>query len=207
MKSFGKLVPLRILLDDRHHILGHALYRQLARPYEGRKPSIAVAIRSPVGFHLFLGKLAQHASRKCYFDKHVLVENESFSLRRAKRPKLSVAAICIVLPSARKNDRLKIGDGFDLVWIAPGAEEADRSPPVVPNQSDILRKLQPLKPRIYVAHVIDEAIRCKESNEEKVIAFNNCGHGLLDLKAYEDFQAGRLVDYEPASIQVDSYVR
>src|SRR5260370_24949056 len=124
--------PLRILLDDRHHILGHALYRQLARPYEGRKPSIAVAIRSPVGFHLFLGQLAQHASRKCYFDKHVLVENESLSLRRAKRPKLSVAAICIVLPSARKNDRLKIGDGFDLVWIAPGAKEADMSPPTCP---------------------------------------------------------------------------
>jgi tryptophan synthase beta chain len=57
-----------------------------------------------------------------------------------------------------------------------------------------------------IRYVIDEAIRCKESNEEKVIAFNNCGHGLLDLKAYEDFQAGRLVDYEPASIQVESYV-
>src|SRR6267143_1146563 len=57
-----------------------------------------------------------------------------------------------------------------------------------------------------IKYVIDEAIRCKESNEEKVIAFNNCGHGLLDLKAYEDFQAGRLVDYEPASIQVESYV-
>jgi tryptophan synthase beta chain len=57
-----------------------------------------------------------------------------------------------------------------------------------------------------IKYVIDEAIRCKESNEEKVIAFNNCGHGLLDLRAYEDFQAGRLVDYEPASIQVESYV-
>ncbi len=58
-----------------------------------------------------------------------------------------------------------------------------------------------------IKYVIDEAIRCKESNEERVIAFNNCGHGLLDLKAYEDFQAGRLVDYEPASNQVESYVR
>jgi tryptophan synthase beta chain len=58
----------------------------------------------------------------------------------------------------------------------------------------------------WIKYVIDEAIRCKEPNEEKVIAFNNCGHGLLDLKAYEDFQAGRLVDYEPASIQVESYV-
>ena len=57
-----------------------------------------------------------------------------------------------------------------------------------------------------INNVIDEAIRCKEWNESKVIAFNNCGNGLLDLKTYEDFQAGRLVDYEPASIQVQTYV-
>jgi tryptophan synthase beta chain len=57
-----------------------------------------------------------------------------------------------------------------------------------------------------IKYVIDEAIRCKERDDDKVIAFNNCGHGLLDLKAYEDFQAGRLVDYEPASIQVENYV-
>ena len=57
-----------------------------------------------------------------------------------------------------------------------------------------------------IKYVIEEAIRCKERNESKVIAFNNCGHGLLDLRAYEDFQAGRLVDYEPASIQVENYV-
>ncbi|TMI38473.1 pyridoxal-phosphate dependent enzyme, partial [Candidatus Bathyarchaeota archaeon] len=58
-----------------------------------------------------------------------------------------------------------------------------------------------------IKFVIDEAIKCKESNESKVIAFNNCGHGLLDLKAYEDFQAGRLVDYEPANIEVETYIK
>lgn len=58
-----------------------------------------------------------------------------------------------------------------------------------------------------IRYVIDEATRCKQTNESKVIAFNNCGHGLLDLKAYEDFQAGRLVDYEPAKIEVETYVR
>ena len=57
-----------------------------------------------------------------------------------------------------------------------------------------------------IKYVIDEAIRCKERNESKVLAFNNCGHGLLDLKAYEDFQTGKLVDYEPANIQVETYV-
>jgi len=50
--------------------------------------------------------------------------------------------------------------------------------------------------------VMDEAQNCKKTGERKVIVFNNCGHGLLDLKAYEDFLAGRLVDYEPGGIDL-----
>ncbi len=57
-----------------------------------------------------------------------------------------------------------------------------------------------------IKFIIDEAIRCRERNEEKVLAFNNCGHGLLDLKAYEDFLTGKLVDYEPPQIETVSYV-
>ncbi len=44
--------------------------------------------------------------------------------------------------------------------------------------------------------VIDEAIKAREKDEEKVILFNFSGHGLLDLKAYEEFLAGRLPAYE-----------
>ncbi len=44
---------------------------------------------------------------------------------------------------------------------------------------------------------VDLALECKRRNEEKTILFNLSGHGLLDLKAYEDKLAGRLVDYEP----------
>lgn len=58
-----------------------------------------------------------------------------------------------------------------------------------------------------IKFIIDEAIRCRERSEDKVLAFNNCGHGLLDLKAYEDFLAGRLVDYEPPQIEAVSYVK
>ena len=57
-----------------------------------------------------------------------------------------------------------------------------------------------------IKYIIDEALRCKETNQDKVIAFNNCGHGLLDLKAYEDFLAGKLIDYEPSKIEVETYV-
>lgn len=41
---------------------------------------------------------------------------------------------------------------------------------------------------------IDEALACKETGEEKVILFNYCGHGFLDLSAYDDFNHGRLLD-------------
>lgn len=54
-----------------------------------------------------------------------------------------------------------------------------------------------------IKFVIDEALRCRQKNEAKVIAFNNCGHGLLDLKAYEEYLAGRLRDYEPEAIKVE----
>lgn len=41
---------------------------------------------------------------------------------------------------------------------------------------------------------IDEALRCKETGEERVIVFSYSGHGLLDLQAYDDHLAGRLAD-------------
>lgn len=43
--------------------------------------------------------------------------------------------------------------------------------------------------------VIDEALKAKETGEEKVILFNYSGHGLLDLKAYDDYLSGKLQPY------------
>lgn len=39
---------------------------------------------------------------------------------------------------------------------------------------------------------IDEALRCKENGESKVIAFNLSGHGNFDLQAYDDYLSNRL---------------
>jgi tryptophan synthase beta chain len=56
-----------------------------------------------------------------------------------------------------------------------------------------------------VKGVIDEAMKCKESGEAKVILFNNSGHGHFDLSAYESFLQGKLEDYEyPADLIRDS---
>lgn len=53
--------------------------------------------------------------------------------------------------------------------------------------------------------VVDEALKCKKTGEKKVIAMNYSGHGLLDLSAYEQFLAGKLVDYEPVKIEVPAF--
>ncbi|MFH1071616.1 MAG: TrpB-like pyridoxal phosphate-dependent enzyme [Candidatus Glassbacteria bacterium] len=44
--------------------------------------------------------------------------------------------------------------------------------------------------------VILEALKCKETRQEKCIAFNFSGHGHLDLSAYDKFHEKSLEDYE-----------
>lgn len=44
--------------------------------------------------------------------------------------------------------------------------------------------------------VMEEALKCREAGESKVIAFNFSGHGHFDLAAYEAYLAGQLEDYE-----------
>ncbi len=45
---------------------------------------------------------------------------------------------------------------------------------------------------------IDEALRCKETGEEKTILFGLTGTGYFDLKAYEQFNNGTMQDYIPS---------
>lgn len=54
-----------------------------------------------------------------------------------------------------------------------------------------------------VRAAIDEALKCKETGEKKVILFNLCGHGHFDLAAYEAYQSGKLEDYEYPAELVD----
>ncbi len=44
---------------------------------------------------------------------------------------------------------------------------------------------------------IDEAMRCKETGEEKTIVFGLTGTGYFDLVAYEKFHNGQMDDYVP----------
>ena len=63
------------------------------------------------------------------------------------------------------------------------------------------------EPTHAVAACIEEALRCKETGEEKVILTALCGHGLLDLTAYSDYMSGQLRDYELAERAIDDALR
>ena len=52
------------------------------------------------------------------------------------------------------------------------------------------------EPTHAIAAAVREALACRESGEEKVILTALCGHGHLDLAAYESFLSGEMVDYD-----------
>ena len=59
------------------------------------------------------------------------------------------------------------------------------------------------EPTHALAAAIEEAQRCKESGEEKVILTALCGHGHLDLAAYDAYLTGAMTDrsWDDADIQ------
>ena len=50
------------------------------------------------------------------------------------------------------------------------------------------------EPAHAIRAAIDEAIQAREEGKKKVILFNLCGHGMLDLTSYEAFLGGTLAD-------------
>ena len=44
---------------------------------------------------------------------------------------------------------------------------------------------------------MDEALRCRETGEKKVILFGLTGTGYFDMAAYKSFNEGKMKDYIP----------
>ena len=49
---------------------------------------------------------------------------------------------------------------------------------------------------------IDEALKCKETGEEKTILFGLTGTGYFDLYAYQKFNDGQMSDYIPTDADI-----
>ena len=54
-----------------------------------------------------------------------------------------------------------------------------------------------------IAATINEAVKCKESGESKVILFNLSGHGLVDMSSYDQYLAGNLVNYRLSDEEIE----
>ena len=51
---------------------------------------------------------------------------------------------------------------------------------------------------------IDEALRCKESGEEKTLFFNLSGHGHFDMVSYDKYFTNKLEDYDYPQSEIDA---
>ena len=60
------------------------------------------------------------------------------------------------------------------------------------------------EPTHAIAVVIEEALKCKETGEEKVIVFNLSGHGHFDMTSYDAFLKGQLRDYEYPQEEIEA---
>ncbi len=49
---------------------------------------------------------------------------------------------------------------------------------------------------------IDEALKCKQTGEEKTILFGLTGTGYFDMMSYEKFHDGKMVDYAPTDEEI-----
>ncbi|GAB2564560.1 TrpB-like pyridoxal phosphate-dependent enzyme [Nocardia heshunensis] len=60
------------------------------------------------------------------------------------------------------------------------------------------------EPSHALAAVIEEANRCTQSGEEKVLLTALCGHGHFDMTAYERYLAGEIPDFELPQPRIDA---
>lgn len=63
------------------------------------------------------------------------------------------------------------------------------------------------EPAHAIKATIDEAVKCKETGEEKTLLFLLCGHGHFDMQAYDDFLNGKLPAYEYPAEKVEKAMR
>jgi tryptophan synthase beta chain len=63
------------------------------------------------------------------------------------------------------------------------------------------------EPTHALAAAIEEALRCKETGESKVILTALCGHAHLDLPAYDAYLSGKMVDQELDTSAVEATIR
>ncbi len=73
----------------------------------------------------------------------------------------------------------------------------------------LFSKLETILPAPESAHAIsaaiDEALKCKETGEEKTILFGLSGTGFFDMPGYNDYLTGKMTDYVPTDEELEKW--
>ena len=74
--------------------------------------------------------------------------------------------------------------------------------------AEYFARIEGILPAPESAHAIkvamDEALKCKETGEEKVIVFGLTGTGYFDMMSYEKFHDGKMTDYTPTDEEIET---
>ncbi|MBE5960209.1 MAG: pyridoxal-phosphate dependent enzyme, partial [Lachnospiraceae bacterium] len=73
--------------------------------------------------------------------------------------------------------------------------------------AELFARVEGILPAPESSHAIrvamDEALKCKETGEEKTIVFGLTGTGYFDMLAYEKFHNGQMQDYIPTDAELE----
>ena len=83
--------------------------------------------------------------------------------------------------------------------------------PIVFEAAEKFARVEGILPAPESAHAIkvaiDEAMKCKETGEEKTIVFGLTGTGYFDMMSYEKFHNGVMTDYEPTDEEIETALK
>ena len=57
-----------------------------------------------------------------------------------------------------------------------------------------------------IAATVNEALKCKETGEQKTILFNLSGHGFVDMSAYDQYFSGEMQNYHVSDADLAKYI-
>jgi len=58
-----------------------------------------------------------------------------------------------------------------------------------------------------IAATITEALKCKETGEQKTILFNLSGHGFVDMAAYDSYFSGEMQNYHVTEAELKKFIK
>lgn len=100
--------------------------------------------------------------------------------------------------------RLRSSKGYQGLMEAVSVKQTD-----VFEAAEYFARVEGILPAPESSHAIrvaiDEALKCKETGEEKTIVFGLTGTGYFDMVAYEKFHDGEMSDYIPTDEELENY--